>query len=42
MKKIEKYRLNNVRYPIPGTDYARPGEDQNGNFTLQKKDRSID
>ena len=37
MRKIEKYRLNNVKYPIPGTEYAKPGQDETGHFTINKE-----
>lgn len=36
LKKINRYRLNNIRYPIPGTKYEKQYNDDRGLFTIQK------
>lgn len=35
MSKIEKYRLNNMQYPIPWTNYGKPKEDDLNLFTIE-------
>jgi hypothetical protein len=34
LKKIYKFQANNMRYPIPGTEYAQKAIDEKGLFSI--------
>lgn len=42
LKKIYKFQANNMRYPIPGTEYAQKAVDEKGLFTLDKSKHNKD
>lgn len=43
MMKVERYRVNNMQYPIPGTNFGtKPKEDERKFFTLEKADKDED
>ena len=41
LKKINRYRFNNIRYPIPGSKYEKQYNDDRGLFTVEKDEKKL-